>query len=73
MFRIRISEGWRQKPTIGNYSVKANDLLSVFNCDGNYTICYEFEQPESARRQEYFGIQTALLYTTGKVGSQGRK
>ena len=44
VFRIRFSNGWRVKETIGNFSIKSNDLLSVFNCDSNYTILYEFEQ-----------------------------
>jgi protein transport protein SEC24 len=35
VFRIRISSGWRIKSIFGNYSIKANDLLTMNNCEEN--------------------------------------
>ena len=43
VFRIRFSKGWTPGKTLGNFSVKSNDLLTIFNCDENHTLLYQFE------------------------------
>lgn len=77
--RIRVSGGYRQISTLGNYLVKArtNDLLSLPVCDEHRIIFYELEKyeanVEAAKKKKKFNdsethifVQTALLYTSSE-------
>lgn len=78
--RIRVSGGYRQVATLGNYLVKArtNDLLSLPVCDEHRVIFYEVERveqnPDGPKRKKntyneaetHVFVQTALLYTSSE-------
>jgi len=78
--RIRVSGGYRQISTLGNYLVKArtNDLLSLPVCDEYRTIYYEIEKADVAtdtvkrkkkgpnEEDSHIFVQTALLYTSSE-------
>lgn len=80
--RIRVSGGYRQIATLGNYLVKArtNDLLSLPVCDEHRVIFYELEKVEQSAdpnkknktkkmsndSESHIFVQTALLYTSSE-------
>jgi len=77
--RIRVSGGYRQISTYGNYLVKARtaDLLSLPVCDEHRVIHYELEKFEGTKdnqknqhmvndNETHIFIQTALLYTSAE-------
>ena len=79
--RIRVSGGYRQTSTLGNYLVKArtNDLLSFPVWDEHRVIFYELERADTPgdvkvkRMREmptdvetHIFVQTALLYTSSE-------
>lgn len=79
--RIRVSGGFRQTTTLGNYLVKARtaDLLSLPVCDEYRCVFYELEKFEetgeaakkkkanfNADNETHIFIQTALLYTSSE-------
>jgi protein transport protein SEC24 len=80
--RIRVSGGYRQISTLGNYLVKArtHDLLSLPVCDENRVFFYELEKFEenqdgvrkkspanySTTMNTHIFVQTALLYTSAE-------
>ena len=76
--RIRVSGGYKQIATLGNYLVKARtaDLLSLPVCDEHRFIHYELERDEQvteankkkmgAQSETHIFVQTALLYTSSE-------
>ena len=65
VFRIRTSRGWK-KTSYGNYfSSQYNDLLRIQHIDENYAVLYTFESDNDKipKQQDFFYIQTSLLYT----------
>ena len=79
--RIRVSGGYRQISTLGNYLVKArtSDLLSLPVCDEHRVVYYELEKADTSgdvkvkRKREmpsdaetHIFVQTALLYTSSE-------
>ena len=77
--RIRVSGGYKQISTLGNYLVKARtaDLLSLPVCDEHRFIHYELERAQGSADQSkrnkinnddetHIFVQTALLYTSSE-------
>jgi protein transport protein SEC24 len=79
--RVRVSGGFKQVSTLGNYLVKArtNDLLSLPVCDEYRNIYYELQKVETTGEGEkkqkknynvdqetHMFVQTALLYTSAE-------
>lgn len=58
VFRIRISWGWKVVETLGNFSVKVNDLLSVSGTSHDKALYYEFKM-EDEGIVDRFHIQVA--------------